>query len=599
MDDYKSDEDEDLKLAIAMSLQDQGNPAASAPDHDATLATTGDDPSSNKAHSSFSNEESKVQLTDDESRSIPVITVPSISHVSTGQQITSILGLDRRRMEEERLARLAQRKRTLDDGSTNQADEATKRQKLGTSSISKSVLTETAGDASATSKLHQASSPKALKYSKGAILKTASPKHPRNRDITIAEVLQKDDLLLAVISSFMWDFDWLISKLDMRRTKLVMCMAAKTEEQRRQYSDEAKEAGRGRIRCCFPPMEGETQNMHSKLMLLAYEHSMRIVVPSANAVPYDWGETGIMENTVFVIDLPRLNNAEEPQNQNSLTSFGKELLYFLDKSKMPDFVKEGMLKFDFAATEHLAFVHSVGGANFGSDMQRTGFNSLARSIRELGLASQTDLHLDVAASSIGALTDSMLNSLHNAAKGKTTLDNTRTKSQLGNTKVRDFFSVYFPTLDTVKESIGGIESGGTICIREEWFTKPTFPSDVMRDYKSTRKGLLSHNKILLAHNKTVAWVYVGSANLSESAWGKVVNDSKRKENKLVCRNWECGVLIPVAGGVLGDDETSAQSLERDVDIRKLFDSVIDIPFDIPSNEYGTKKPWYFLAPHWN
>lgn len=36
--------------------------------------------------------------------------------------------------------------------------------------------------------------------------------------------------------------------------------------------------------------------MHSKLMLLKYPKYLRIVVPTGNLVPYDWGETGVMEN---------------------------------------------------------------------------------------------------------------------------------------------------------------------------------------------------------------------------------------------------------------------------------------------------------------
>ena len=36
--------------------------------------------------------------------------------------------------------------------------------------------------------------------------------------------------------------------------------------------------------------------MHSKLMLLFHPNYLRIVVPSANLVPYDWGEVGVMEN---------------------------------------------------------------------------------------------------------------------------------------------------------------------------------------------------------------------------------------------------------------------------------------------------------------
>jgi hypothetical protein len=37
--------------------------------------------------------------------------------------------------------------------------------------------------------------------------------------------------------------------------------------------------------------------MHSKLMLLSHPSYLRIAVPSANLVPYDWGEAGgVMEN---------------------------------------------------------------------------------------------------------------------------------------------------------------------------------------------------------------------------------------------------------------------------------------------------------------
>lgn len=44
-------------------------------------------------------------------------------------------------------------------------------------------------------------------------------------------------------------------------------------------------------------MAGNVNCMHSKLQLLFHPTHLRIVVPSANLVPYDWGEGGgIMEN---------------------------------------------------------------------------------------------------------------------------------------------------------------------------------------------------------------------------------------------------------------------------------------------------------------
>ena len=73
--------------------------------------------------------------------------------------------------------------------------------------------------------------------------------------------------------------------------------------------------------------------------------------------------------TVFLIDLPRLDevvgeqgNDEEVKKQ--LTFFGKELLYFLEAMGLDRDVIKGVLKFDFAATQGLAFVHSMSVSHF-------------------------------------------------------------------------------------------------------------------------------------------------------------------------------------------------------------------------------------------
>ena len=41
--------------------------------------------------------------------------------------------------------------------------------------------------------------------------------------------------------------------------------------------------------------------MHSKLQLLAHPTYLRVAVPSANLVPYDWGECGTMENVSSLV----------------------------------------------------------------------------------------------------------------------------------------------------------------------------------------------------------------------------------------------------------------------------------------------------------
>jgi len=55
--------------------------------------------------------------------------------------------------------------------------------------------------------------------------------------------------------------------------------------------------------------------------------------------------------------------------------------------------------------------------------------------------------------------------------------------------------VYFPSEQTVKETYGGPNSAGTICFQSSWFNGPKFPSSILRDCASARKGLLMHNKV--------------------------------------------------------------------------------------------------------
>ena len=110
-------------------------------------------------------------------------------------------------------------------------------------------------------------------------------------------------------------------------------------------------------------------------------------------------------------------------------------------------------------------------------------------------------------------------------------------------------------------------------------------------------------------------VYVGSANMSESAWGKLLYDKKEKAAKINCRNWECGVLLPVPAHKLeqqikreithrtkdGEDSETESEDEQDAtneDAAKLvdmevFDGLVDVPFEFPGRMYDGREPWYF------
>lgn len=143
----------------------------------------------------------------------------------------------------------------------------------------------------------------------------------------------------------------------------------------------------------------------------------------------------------------------------------------------------------------------------------------------------------------------------------------------------------------------------------------------MRDCKSERKGLLMHNKarpstrsrqkrsslanapwgfqILFARPRQTcssivvdsppAWAYVGSANLSESAWGKLVKERSTKAPKLTCRNWECGVIVPVRKASTQPENTVPGTGCG----MSVFGGQVPVPMLYPGEVYGTHKPWYF------
>ncbi|KAH8600886.1 tyrosyl-DNA phosphodiesterase-domain-containing protein [Bisporella sp. PMI_857] len=523
------------------------------------------------------------------------------------------LGLDRKKMEEERLLRIASKKK-LDGTSLEPAEDSQKRKLANYSPWSQEMERRVKPKVAESNTLdvtptvssfkdQQALGTPGVQFPNGVVRKTWAYGYPRTDDIKIEEVLQKDTLDLAVLSSFQIEPEWVASKLN-PSTKVIWVLQAKSEAEKENYKSQAP----SNYRFCFPPMEGQINCMHSKLQLLAHPTHLRIVVPSANLVPYDWGETGVMENIVFIIDLPRLSEGIVA-NSDQLTNFGKELLYFLQAMGLEKRVVDSILKFDFSRTSNLAFVHSIGGAHSGASWKRTGFCGLATAVKHLGLRTQGALQIDVASSSIGNLNEGFIQSIYLAAQGDEGLTEYewRTKKTARNKtvnseerKLRDTlkenFRIYFPTRETVAQSKGGVGAGGTICLQSQWYNADSFPKALMCDCKSQRLGMLMHNKLLLVRQSEAAdaghaaraWGYLGSANLSESAWGKLVKDKITKEPKLNIKNWECGVIVLVP--VISDAATNERPSKDGIGV---FSGTIPVPMIVPGENYGRKSPWYF------
>jgi hypothetical protein len=305
-------------------------------------------------------------------------------------------------------------------------------------------------------------------------------------------------------------------------------------------------------------MDGNVNCMHSKLMLLFYDDGKRtgaegtgqrcrIVVPTANLIGTDWGVGGIMENTVFLIDLPLhacpppLNPASRPGINNvkstttqsppgsqgqTQTHFQSSLFSFLKAQTVPEDVLVKLNQFDFSSTSKLGFVHTIGGmhdsSTSSSAWRTTGVCGLGRTIHDLGLDTRSrhqennPIELDYVTSSVGSLTDEFMRSMYLAAQGDDGLTEytLRTSKQLPSISTgasgtgkrardqqawmddwQEKFRFFFPSEDTVRASKGGIHNAGTICFSSKWWGNSKFPRTNMRDCISTRKGVLMHNKV--------------------------------------------------------------------------------------------------------
>lgn len=239
---------------------------------------------------------------------------------------------------------------------------------------------------------------------------------------------------------------------------------------------------------------------------------------------------------VFLIDLPRLDDPAKVAS-NGLTPFGLDLCYFLKAQGLDGKLIESLRKYDFAATARYGFVHTIAGSHVGEEWNRTGYCGLGRTVKGMDLDANHSVEIDYVCSSIGSINYGLLTALYNACQGDSgtkEYDQRTAKSAKGKTNkgadpplelvetLKAQFRVYFPSADTVRRSLGGENSAGTICLQPRWWESSSFPREVFRDCKSTRTGVLMHSKVMFVRNRgeglATGWAYIGSANLSESAW---------------------------------------------------------------------------------
>lgn len=81
-------------------------------------------------------------------------------------------------------------------------------------------------------------------------------------------------------------------------------------------------------------------------------------------------------------------------------------------------------------------------------------------------------------------------------------------------------------------------------------------------------------------------------NISDlTSRGRLIQDKTSKKPKLNCRNWECGIIVPVLGSSASNDH-DGPSERPGMD---MFHGIVPIPMQMPAEDYrdSAKVPWFF------
>lgn len=324
---------------------------------------------------------------------------------------------------------------------------------------------------------------------------------------------------------------------------------------------------------------------HSKIMVLIYPDFLRLVITSCNMMDND---TVLGDNHWYIHDMSKLSSpaTSEPY------SFEADFLAHLKALGTPDVFLDSIRGlYDYSKIKvHL--VTSVPGVCSGAKAEKHGLLRFRRIIQDLDLnllkKVGEELRLEICAASIGNLSAKWLNGFNDCALGKEIIEAAGEVCA-----VPDLRLIYPSVGDVKKASESAQDAASNIgCHTRPWDNVPGGIKNIFHHYESKDTGRLFHQKLILAYNPqdTTAspyYVYVGSANLSQSAWGALEQDKKINEatcnTKLVkLSNFECGVVIPghlVKGLLEPGTETWQSGIVPYVQTGKRYDLSKDRPWN--------------------
>lgn len=263
---------------------------------------------------------------------------------------------------------------------------------------------------------------------------------------------------------------------------------------------------------------------HGKLFVLfsSERSQLRVVVSTANLIESDYV---MRQNGFWTQDFPRKTEGSAracpigSYNQ-SRNDFEAVLVDYLGRLGMPQSLLQEIGEYDFSGAK-VALVTSVPGTHVKASAFHYGMKRVRRLLDVEG-ATQGEGPVFAQITSVGATSPDYRSELAKCF-GATTVD------------------AIWPSLETIRNGKGGYEDGTHICLNAR-----NAHSDLLKwEYRGRGEEISPHIKTFFRFasktERTLAFFYLGSHNLSKSAWGHGMPNEQ--QHTLVIKSFELGVVF--------------------------------------------------------
>ncbi|KAJ8761732.1 hypothetical protein K2173_004541 [Erythroxylum novogranatense] len=359
--------------------------------------------------------------------------------------------------------------------------------------------------------------------------------------VSIMDVIQ-GDILVAILSNYMVDIDWLMSACP-TIVKVPHVLVIHGEgDGTVEYMKKNKPSNWILHKPALPISFG---THHSKAMLLVYPQGVRVIVHTANLIYVDWNNKS---QGLWMQDFPWKD--EESPSKGS--GFETDLFDYLKALKWPEFtVKlQGLGSFNISPSFFKKFdygnaavrlIASVPGYHSGANLKKWGHMKLRSILQECSFANDfINSPLIYQFSSLGSLDEKWMMELATSMSSGFSED--KTPLGLGEPLI------IWPSVEDVRCSLEGYAAGNAIPSPLKNVEKG-FLKKYWAKWNATHTGrcrAMPHIKTFTRYNgQKLAWFLLTSANLSKAAWGTL----QKNNSQLMIRSYELGVLfLPSAVG---------------------------------------------------